>query len=40
LVGVVVASAIIPTFIAQKWFFPVEEEDILDFEKNKPAMAD
>ena len=33
LVGVVVASAIIPTFIAQKWFLPVEEEDILDFEK-------
>lgn len=32
LVGVVVASAIIPTFIAQKWFLPVEEEDILDFE--------
>ena len=33
LVGVVVASAIIPTFIAQKWFLPVEEEDILDFKK-------
>jgi Kef-type K+ transport system membrane component KefB len=33
LVGVVVASAIIPTFIAQKWFLPVEEEDILDFDK-------
>jgi Kef-type K+ transport systems, membrane components len=31
LVGVVVASAIIPTFIAQKWFLPVDEEDILDF---------
>ena len=30
LVGVVVASAIIPTFIAQKWFLPVDEEDILD----------
>jgi Kef-type K+ transport system membrane component KefB len=28
LVGVVVASAIIPTFIAQKWFLPVEEEDL------------
>jgi Kef-type K+ transport system membrane component KefB len=40
LVGVVVASAIIPTFIAQKWFLPIDEEDILDFEKNKPAMAD
>lgn len=34
LVGVVIASAIIPTFIAQKWFLPLEEEDILDFEKN------
>ncbi len=30
LVGVVVASAIIPTFIAQRWFAPVEEEDLLD----------
>jgi Kef-type K+ transport system membrane component KefB len=30
LVGVVVASAVIPTFIAQKWFMPVEEEDIVD----------
>ncbi len=36
LVGVVVASAIIPTFIAQKWFLPAEEEDLaeLDEEKN------
>ena len=31
LVGVVIASAIIPTFIAQKWFMPVEEEDLLDY---------
>jgi len=30
LVGVVVASAIIPTFIAQKWFMPVEDEDLVD----------
>lgn len=30
LVGVVVASAVIPTFIAQKWFMPVEEEDIME----------
>jgi Kef-type K+ transport system membrane component KefB len=30
LVGVVLASAVIPTFIAQKWFMPVEEEDILE----------
>jgi len=29
LVGVVVASAVIPTFIAQKWFTPKHEEDIL-----------
>jgi Kef-type K+ transport system membrane component KefB len=27
LVGVVVASAVIPTFIAQKWFMPLEDED-------------
>jgi len=30
LVGVVIASAVIPTFIAQKWFMPVEEEDLLE----------
>ena len=30
LVGVVVASAVVPTFIAQKWFMPVEEEDLLE----------
>jgi Kef-type K+ transport system membrane component KefB len=30
LVGVVIASAVIPTFIAQKWFMPVHSEDILD----------
>jgi len=30
LVGVVIASAVIPTFIAQKWFMPVEEEDIIE----------
>jgi Kef-type K+ transport system membrane component KefB len=30
LVGVVVASAVIPTFIAQKWFMPVEDEDLLE----------
>lgn len=32
LVGVVIASAVIPTFIAQKWFMPVDEEDIIDIE--------
>ena len=30
LVGVVVASAVIPTFIAQKWFMPVEIEDMIE----------
>ena len=30
LVGVVIASAVIPTFIAQKWFMPVEEEDLIE----------
>lgn len=30
LVGVVIASAVIPTFIAQKWFMPVEDEDLID----------
>jgi Kef-type K+ transport system membrane component KefB len=30
LVGVVVATAVIPTFIAQKWFMPMEDEDILE----------
>ena len=34
LVGVVIASAIIPTFIAQKWFMPVEEEDIVDMDSD------
>lgn len=34
LVGVVIASAIIPTFIAQKWFMPVKEEDVVDFNGN------
>jgi Kef-type K+ transport system membrane component KefB len=34
LVGVVVASAVIPTFIAQKWFMPVEEEDLMDYNEN------
>jgi Kef-type K+ transport system membrane component KefB len=32
LVGVVVASGVVPTFIAQKWFMPVEEEDLLEQE--------
>ena len=30
LVGVVIASAVIPTFIAQKWFMPAHSEDIIE----------
>jgi len=30
LVGVVLASAVVPTFVAQKWFMPVHSEDIVD----------
>lgn len=30
LVGVVIASAVLPTFIAQKWFRPVHSEDIIE----------
>ena len=30
LLGVVIASAVIPTFVAQRWFMPVEDEDIVD----------
>lgn len=30
LVGVVVASAVIPTFVAQKWFMPLHQEDIME----------
>ena len=32
LVGVVIASAVIPTFIVQKWFMPQEEEDLVDWD--------
>jgi len=32
LVGVVIASAVIPTFVAQKWFMPVEDEDLVDLD--------
>jgi Kef-type K+ transport system membrane component KefB len=32
LVGVVISSAVIPTFIAQKWFMPVHAEDVVDYE--------
>lgn len=30
LVGAVIASAVIPTLVAQKWFMPVHSEDIVD----------
>jgi len=30
LIGVVIASAVIPTFIAQRWFLPVHSEDLVD----------
>ncbi len=32
LIGVVIASAVIPTFIAQKWFMPLHSEDLVDLE--------
>lgn len=32
LIGTVVASAVIPTFIAQKWFMPVHSEDLVEME--------
>ena len=32
LVGVVVASAVLPTFVAQRWFSPVHSEDIVELE--------
>jgi Kef-type K+ transport system membrane component KefB len=35
LVGVVIASAVIPTFIAQKWFMPVHSEDLVDMNVKK-----
>lgn len=34
LTGVLIASAVIPAFIAQKWFMPVHTEDLVDI--NKP----
>ena len=35
LLGVVLASAVIPTFIAQKWFMPVHSEDIVDVKNGR-----
>jgi Kef-type K+ transport system membrane component KefB len=34
LIGVVIASAIIPTFIAQRWFMPIDEEDLVDLDSS------
>jgi Kef-type K+ transport system membrane component KefB len=34
LIGVVIMSGVIPTFIAQKWFMPKHSEDILDINGN------
>ncbi len=34
LIGVVLASAVIPTFIAQKWFMPIDEEDLINLDNN------
>jgi Kef-type K+ transport system membrane component KefB len=34
LIGVVIASAVIPTFIAQKWFKPVHSEDLVDVDSD------
>ena len=35
LVGVVVASAVLPTFIAQRWFVPIHSEDIVELDGEK-----
>ena len=42
LVGVVIASAVIPTFIAQRWFRPVHSEDIVenDFANGKNGLKE
>ena len=40
LVGVVITSAVIPTFIAQKWFIPVDVEDELDLNNGNKLERD
>jgi len=42
LIGVVIASAVIPTFIAQRWFMPKHTEDIEteEEEEQKPNAID
>ena len=39
LIGVVIASAVIPTVIAQKWFKPVHSEDIIENENGRRASG-
>ena len=40
LVGVIIASAVIPTFIAQKWFMPAHSEDIVELNGNGDENGD
>jgi Kef-type K+ transport system membrane component KefB len=40
LVGVVIASAIIPTMVAQRWFMPVHSEDLLDLNGDREPAAE
>ena len=40
LVGIVIASAVIPTFVAQKWFMPVHSEDIVELNGNGGENGD
>jgi Kef-type K+ transport system membrane component KefB len=40
LVGVVIASAVIPTFVAQKWFMPAHSEDIVELNGNGDGEED
>jgi hypothetical protein len=37
--GVVIASAVIPTFIAQKWFMPAHSEAIIELNGNGDGKA-
>jgi len=40
LIAVVIASAVIPTFIAQKWFMPVHSEDLVDLNNGNGGDKD
>jgi len=35
IVAVVIASAVIPTLIAQKWFRPMHDEDVIDYDRSR-----